>query len=70
MTEPKAIRMIVKRVQYQEVIVSKTTHDMPKTAKELVETVTEMRTAPWEWTKDEMWSDENDEMTVETWDVD
>ena len=52
----KEIKMTVKRVQYQDVVVSvENGYDMPKTANELVTTVNSMKNNPSDYLNDDSW---------------
>ena len=52
----KAIKMTVKRIQYQDVIVNaENGFDMPKAANELVETVAAMKNKPAVYLDNESW---------------
>ena len=52
----KEIKMTVKRIQYQDVVVSaENGYDMPKTANELVSTVASMRSSPASYLNDDSW---------------
>jgi len=67
MIKLKSATMLVKRVQYQEVVVSE--EDglvMPETAKQLVSLANDMNNNPSAYTGDAHW--ETDELTVESLD--
>ena len=69
MRKLKSAKMLVKRVQYQEVVVNEENgFDMPETAKELVSLANDMNNNPRTYTIHGHW--ECDEITVESLDFD
>ena len=65
----KSIRMVVKRVQYQEVIVSEDGgYEMPQTAEALISMAEDLKASPVSFCRDDSWRD--DEVVIDTFTVD
>jgi hypothetical protein len=65
----KNIRMMVKRVQYQEVVISEDNgYEMPQTGKALISMAEDLKANPTGFCRDDSWRD--DEVIIDTFAVD